>query len=60
MPNKKIGAYITPTKTLKKMIADNQYHRIVVGGDPGSFSKNYLFYLDVIKENFKFLGFLPE
>ena len=60
MPNGKIGAYIIPTSKLKTMIAERKYFREVVGGDPGSDSRNYLFKLDVIKENFKFLGFLPD
>jgi signal recognition particle subunit SEC65 len=34
------------TKTLRKMIEDCQYHRIVSGGDEGSNSRNYLFRLD--------------
>jgi hypothetical protein len=38
------------------MIEDELYHRIVVGGDPGSNSKNYLFKLKVIMDNFKYLG----
>jgi hypothetical protein len=59
-PDGKIGAYIIATKKLKQMIADKVYHRIVVGGDPGSFSKNYLFYLKDVLSNFKFLGFLPN
>ena len=60
MPNKKIGVFITSTKVLKQMIEDRKYHRIIVGGDPGSNSKNYLFYLDVVKENFKLIGYLPN
>lgn len=55
-PNGKSGVYVIPTKELKKMISDKLYHRIVVGGDVGSNSKNYLFRLDVVKEHFKFLG----
>ena len=55
-PDHKIGVYITPTSSLKKMIEDKKYFRIVNGGDPGSNSMNYLFKLDVFKENFKFLG----
>ena len=60
MSSGKIGAYIIPTKKLKQLIADEKYHRIVVGGDPGSDSKNYLFKLSVVFENFKFLGNLPK
>lgn len=48
--------YIIKTELLKQMIADKKYHRIVVGGDPGSNSKNYLFTLKVIMDNFKYLG----
>jgi ADP-glucose pyrophosphorylase len=54
------GVYIIQTKKLKQLIEDEKYHRIVVGGDPGSYSKNYLFKLSVVFENFKFLGNLPE
>jgi hypothetical protein len=60
MPNQKIGAYIIKTDKLKEMIKDKLYFRTVVGGDPGSNSKNYLFKLDVVKENFKFIGFLSN
>ncbi len=60
MPDGKKGVYIIQTNKLKEMIADKLYHRIVVGGDEGSYSKNYLFRLDVVKSNFKFLGYLSE
>jgi hypothetical protein len=59
LPDGRKGVYIIQTSKLKQMIEDKLYHRIVVGGDPGSDSKNYLFKLDVVKENFKFLGYLP-
>ncbi len=52
------GVYIIKTELLKQMIADKLYHRIVVGGDVGSNSKNYLFKLQVVVENFKFLGII--
>jgi hypothetical protein len=39
------------TERLKQMIEDKQYHRIAVGGDPGTGSKVYLFKIDVIKRN---------
>jgi hypothetical protein len=54
----KKGVYIIQTSKLKQMIVDKLYHRIVVGGDEGSYSKNYLFRLDVVKSNFKFLGYV--
>lgn len=57
-PNGRIGLYVIATKNLKKMIAEEQYFRVVNGGDPGSNSMNYLFKLDVIKSNFKFLGWV--
>lgn len=60
MPNQKIGVYIIPTKKLKEMIDKKLYRWTVVGGDPGSYSKNYLFKLDVVKNNFKFLGYLDK
>jgi hypothetical protein len=55
-PEGKKSVYIIQTHKLKEMIENNLYHRTVVGGDPGSNSKNYLFKLNVVKENFKFLG----
>ena len=54
------GVYIIKTDKLKQMIADGLYHRIVVGGDPGSNSKNYLFKLKTVFENFKCLGYLDN
>ena len=57
-PDGKKGVYVIQTPKLKQMIADELYFRTVVGGDPGSNSKNYLFKLDVIKNNFKFLGYI--
>jgi hypothetical protein len=59
-PDGKKGVYVIQTPQLKRMIEDKEYFRTVVGGDPGSFSKNYLFKLDVIKSNFKFLGYLES
>ena len=59
-PDGKKGVYVIQTPQLKKMIENQEYFRTVVGGDPGSFSKNYLFKLDVIKNNFKFLGYLEN
>lgn len=52
--------YWIKTKTLKQMISDGLYHRTVNGGDEGSNSKCYLFYLSVIKEHFKHLGDVNE
>ena len=48
--------YIIQTENLKKMIKEHKWFREVCGGDPGSNSRNYLFKLDVIKENFKCVG----
>ena len=59
-PDGKKGVSVIQTPQLKKMIENQEYFRTVVGGDPGSFSKNYLFKLDVIKNNFKFLGYLEN
>jgi hypothetical protein len=56
----KKGVYIIQTSKLKKMIEDKLYHRVVTGGDPGSESKNYLFKLSVVIENFKYLGEIKE
>lgn len=55
-PSGKIGFYIMRTDTLKMLILNGKYHRIVNGGDSGSNSMNYLFYLSDIKENSLFLG----
>ena len=57
-PSGKNGLYVIATKNLKKMISDEKYFRIVNGGDPGSNSMNYLFKLDIIKDNFRFLGYV--
>lgn len=43
------------SKRLKKMIEDHVFHRIVVGGDPNSNSKNYLFHLRDIVNNGKII-----
>ena len=59
-PENKIGLYAINTNRLKDMIKENLYFRKVVGGDPGSNSKNYLFKLKVIKDNFKLLDYLEE
>lgn len=57
-PSGKNGLYVIATKKLKKMIAEEQYFRIVNGGDPGSNSMNYLFKLEVVQQNFRFLGYV--
>lgn len=59
-PDTKIGVYIIETEKLKKMIKQKYWHREVVGGDPGSDSKNYLFKLNVVKDEFVFLGYVKE
>ena len=46
---------LTRTEVLKKMIENHEYHRIVVGGDKGSDSKNYLFKFDVLKNKSRIL-----
>jgi hypothetical protein len=55
-PNGVISLYWIKTKALKKMIADGQYHRTVNGGDEGSNTKCYLFFLSTVKELFNHLG----
>ena len=52
-PSGDIGYYMIETKTLKSMIKNNEYHRIVIGGDVGSNSKNYLFKLDIFRRKAK-------
>jgi hypothetical protein len=59
-PDHKIGVYVTKTSTLKEMIAKKQYFRIVNGGDTGSNSMNYLFKLNVIKDNFILIGIVEK
>ena len=44
------------TTTLKNMVANKEYFRIVCGGDKGSNSMNYLFKLDVILNNGKVIA----
>lgn len=45
-----IHFYIMKTEDLKKIIKNGVYHSIVNGGDAGSNSMNYLFYLQDIIE----------
>jgi hypothetical protein len=59
-PNGQKNMYLIRTSKLKKMIERNLWFREVVGGDPGSNSRNYLFKLNVVKDNFAFIGTLPE
>jgi serine protease inhibitor len=49
-PNGSVSIYTIETKVLKEMIRNKKYHRTVVGGDPGSESKNYLFDLGTFKK----------
>jgi hypothetical protein len=42
-----IKFYLYNTSDLKRMIEDNQYFRVVNGGDVGSGSMNYLFKYDI-------------
>ena len=58
-PDKKVCMYAIKTVDLKQMIKDNLFFRRVTGGDKGSNSKNYLFRLPVIQENFMNLGIVP-
>lgn len=52
--------YTIETSKLKKMVKNKFYFRKVIGGDAGSNSKNYLFKLGVIKENFTHIGKLKN
>jgi hypothetical protein len=49
----KTETYIMRTETLKKMVEDKLYFRIVNGGDKGSDSMNYLFKSDVFRAHGK-------
>jgi len=46
---------LTRTEVLKKMIENHEYHRVIVGGDKGSDSKNYLFKYGVLKNKSRIL-----
>lgn len=59
-PSGRKGLYLIKTSKLKKMVKNGEWFREVVGGDPGSNSRNFLFKLGVVKENFTFLGTLPN
>jgi hypothetical protein len=59
-PNGQKNMYAIKTSNLKKMVEDKLYHREVSGGDKGSDSRNYLFKLNVIKDNFSLIGRLEE
>lgn len=57
-PDGKKGLYVIGVDSLKRMVDNKLYHREVVGGDPDSNSKNYLFKLEKIEEHFSFLGWV--
>lgn len=46
---------VCKTTTLKKMIDQELYHRVVSGGDSGSNTKNYLFTLETFTQKCKLL-----
>ncbi len=48
-----IAYFLFKTSTLKRMIAEKKYFRIVCGGDVGSNSMNYLFKLNVFAKEGK-------
>lgn len=49
-PGGAIHFYMMKTADLKKLIENKLYHRVVNGGDVGSNSMNYLFFLKYIKQ----------
>jgi len=55
-----IGFYLSKTSTLKKMIDDKKYFRIVNGGDVGSNSMNYLFKYETFINNAKLIHLLLD
>ena len=59
-PNGRKGIYMIKTSELKAMIKQRLWHREVIGGDPGSNSRNFLFRLEVVQKNFKYLGQLKN
>lgn len=52
-PDRDIDYLMLETKTIKDLIRRKMYHRIVIGGDEGSNSKNYLFELEVFSKSGK-------
>lgn len=50
-PNQQHEYVVIRVQKLREMIDKGMYHRKVNGGDPGSNSLNYLFYLETIKEH---------
>jgi hypothetical protein len=50
-PNGKTTDWIVKVSKIKEMIKKIEYDRIIIGGDAGSNSKNYLFELKTIKKN---------
>lgn len=51
-PNGQKNLYIISVDELKELIANQEYKREVIGGDPGSNTKGYLFSLDLVKDKF--------
>lgn len=54
-----IRFYLIKTNTLKKIIEEKEYFRIVNGGDVGSNSMNYLFKYDVFIRKAKLIAQTP-
>lgn len=50
-----LDIYMFNTKKLKKLIKDEVYERKLIGGDPGSATKMYLFKLDNVKQYSTFM-----
>lgn len=50
-PDGSVNIYGIKTDALKEMIADRKFFRTVSGGDAGSFTKSYLFDLNLFKKH---------
>ena len=50
-PSGEVSFYLIDVDVLKALIEERRFIKTVVGGDPGSQSKNYLFSLKNFKEN---------
>jgi hypothetical protein len=55
-PTGNTSLYVIATNHLRELIDNKMYFRSIIGGDEGSNSKNHLFKLETVKENFKFIG----
>jgi len=57
--NEGINFLLCKTSTLKKLVEEQKYFRVVDGGDKGSHSMNYLFRYNVFAENSRLIASIP-